>query len=106
MTARDHALPFKGQLYRIIPEFDAVLEIESEIGSVAALYARLTGGAWTVGEVVSCAHILLNRARCPCDYMQLGNEMIAAGFERYRATLARVLMEVIDQEGVRDAQAG
>lgn len=105
MSPREHALPFKGQLYRIVADIDAVLEIESEIGSIAALQARLLGGLWTVGEVVTSAHILLNRARCPCDYMQLGNEMIAAGFERYRSTLTRVFHDVIGQEGMGDAQA-
>ncbi len=90
----DIALAYAQRLYRVTLDFATICEIEDEMGSLGMVYARLTQGAWTAGELVSLCHILLARAGCSCDYMALGQDMVAQGFERYRSAVASLLARV------------
>ncbi len=90
----EHVLGFAQRLYRVTLDFITIAEIEDELGSVAALQARLHSAQWTAGEVVTVCHILLGRAGCSCDYMALGQEMVQQGFARYRATVMQLIDDV------------
>lgn len=91
----DVVLGYAQRLYRVTLDFIALGEIEDEIGSVCALHTRLLTGSWTVGELVTVCHILLARAGCHCDYMALGQDMVACGFERYRNSVAKLMGDIL-----------
>lgn len=98
-------LGYAQRLYRVTLDFVAIGEIEDEIGSISALYARLTNGGWMAGELATVCHILLARAGCHCDYMALGQDMVACGFERYRAVIAQLLGGILVTDEGRQQHA-
>lgn len=92
---QDVALAFARRIYRVTLDFCTIGEIEDEVGSVCALFTRLSGDAWTAGELVTVCHILLAGAGCQCDYIALGQDMVAQGFERYRRAVLCLLAGVL-----------
>ncbi len=89
-------LNYAQRSYRVTPDFGALLEIEDEIGSLAAFARRLSSACWSVGELVTVCHILLARAGCSCDYMALGREMAERGFAGYCKVVQDVMRRVVD----------
>ena len=92
--SKDRVIAYGPRLYRTALDFDAVAEIEEEVGSLAALHGRLIDSTWTIGELVTVCHILLARAGCSCDYIALGQDMVARGFAPYRTVVLQLMKDI------------
>ena len=82
---------FAGQMHHVRPRLSAFLEIEDELGSLAAFARRLEEGRWRRSELIAAVQILLAEAGCQADYETLGDEILQSGVEGYRRTLGRLL---------------
>jgi len=89
------ALSFKDISYNIEPKFEVVCEIEEELGSAPELLARITSDEWSVSELVTFVHIILQYAGRSIDYMELGNSMIKEGLASYVNFANKFLNSVI-----------
>lgn len=72
-----------------------LLEIESELGPLAALLCRFHADDWRLADLVSLVHMLLDAAGIEEDYMALGDEMLQAGLPTYLAAAREFLEGVI-----------
>lgn len=88
-----------GRAYRVAPDLRLVREIETELGSLPALAARLEEGRWVAGELVALVQMFLQSAGRTVDYARLGEQMIAEGLARHAAAARAVLGVILEGRG-------
>ena len=91
-------LSFKNRVYQIEPKFELISEIEDELGSAPELLNRLLGDKWKVSELVTVVHILLHYAGRNIDYIDLGNQIIAEGIDKYLLSVKEFLRFVVSSK--------
>lgn len=84
-------LIFDQKTYDILPSARLLLDIEDELGSLPALYARLNSDSWTAGDIVSAFHMMLESAGRSIDFMELAGRLFADGISTYRQILRQFL---------------
>lgn len=87
-------LRLEGRVYAVTPSFVLVREIESELGSIAALAGQLASDAWRVSDLVVLVQMMLQSAGHTADYVALGEAMMKEGLAHYRAA-AEVLLNMV-----------
>ena len=74
---------FENRVYIVNPDFDLMREIENELGSAPALLDRFTQRSWTISELVTITHMMLQATGKTVDYLSLGNTMLKEGLGNY-----------------------
>ena len=100
MTQLKNSIPlrFGNKVYIVDPNFDLVREIESELGSVAALQEKFSNMSWEISELVTLTHMMLQAAGETVDYLFLGNSMLKEGLRHYLATAQSFLRLALQVE--------
>ena len=88
-------ITFENHLYTVQPDMALVSEIESELGGIPALVAKLSSSDWSIGELVTLVQICLQAAGRSADYRALGNRMIADGLDAYLAAARAILCTIL-----------
>ncbi len=78
-------LRFGDKVYIVIPDFSLVREIEHELGGLAALRENFSRQGWTISDLVTLIHMMLQAAGETVDYLLLGDTMLREGLGRYLA---------------------
>jgi|AntRauTorcE11897_2_1112592.scaffolds.fasta_scaffold01057_15 hypothetical protein len=77
--------------YRIAVDFNILLQIEAELGSLNTALERLKTGDWTLTELVQMLHIMISTVDDQLDFSVLGQKIVNAGAGHFIAPLTRFL---------------
>ena len=96
MEKRTGAVPIRleNRVFIVTPDFALVREIESELGSIAALQENFSRNGWLVCDLVALMQMLLQAAGKTVDYIILGNAMLREGLAHYLAA-AQVFIDLV-----------
>ena len=73
---------FDGRVYKLVPDFNLICEVEEELGGVPELLERFIKKKWQARELTVLMHILLYKAGRNIDFIELGNKLLKEGFEK------------------------
>jgi len=88
-------LTFEDRAYKVEPKFEMVCEIEDELGSLIELNNKFSRDSWSVCELVTIVHIVLQYCGRSVDYMELGNKILEDGIGTYLAFANKFLNSLI-----------
>ncbi|MDE1151397.1 MAG: hypothetical protein PW788_02575 [Micavibrio sp.] len=61
-------------------DFRLVMDIEQELGPLPQLAEKFLNGGWSLTELVTLRHIMLQAEGSTVDFMELGQRMTGQGF--------------------------